>query len=337
MNRLVLGFSDKIPYLLTTLEDFPCTIIDPTGNFAEAAANITAHDDALYFDPSDAENPVGVNLLDLPPEDICSLFEAWWPQGWGAQSNWILANCLSVVPKADTILGVLKILKDKNYRTACIKHADPIVSVNWRIINGWDEKQFNAAVAPILNKVGTLLLDPVRRNILCQPYSTLTKSVVIANLNRSKIGDLTAKVLGYILMRRPGQVYIHDLGFFSSDYLASFLPQDRYTVTLQFLRQLTPKLQEAVLAIPEKIVFRTNRADAEDLMFYFGLGNASVLMDLDTEQAQTRDGTFNTEAPKSLRRLQAIRRLTRANNTRPRKQVERAIAKFLTLPPAHRE
>lgn len=334
MNRLLLGFSDKIPFLLSTLEDFPCTIIDPTGNFAEAAANITAHEDALYFDPSDTEYPVGLNILDLPPEEICNLFEAWWPQGWGAQSNWILANCLSVVPKADTILGVLKILKDKDYRTTCLKDADAVVSFNWSIINRWDEKQFNAAVAPILNKVGTLLLDPVRRNILCQPYSTLTKSVVIANLDRSKIGDLTSKVLGYILMRRPGQVYVHDLGFFSSDYLASFLTQDRYTVTLQFLRELTPKLREAVLAIPEKVIFRTSREDAEELMFYFGLGNASVLMDLDPAQAHTLDGVIKPEAPKSLRRLKTLRATTRANHTRPRKQVERAIAQFLTLPPA---
>ena len=120
MNRLVIGFSDKIPYLLSTLEGSSCTIIDPDGGFAEAAANTIADDKALYFDPSDAEHPVGLNILELPPEDICNLFEAWWPNGWGAQSNWILANCLSVVPKTDTLLGVLKILKDKNYRAKCL-------------------------------------------------------------------------------------------------------------------------------------------------------------------------------------------------------------------------
>lgn len=334
MNRLVIGFPDKVPYLLSTLEGSPCTIIDPDGTFAEEAANIISHDDVLYFDPSDKDHPVGFNLLDLPPEDICNLFEAWWPDGWGAQSNWILANCLSVVPKDDTILGVLKILRDKSYRAKCLLHPDPVAATNWGIIKSWDDKQFSAAVAPLLNKIGTLLLDPIRRNILCQSYSTLDRATVIANLDRSKIGDLTAKVLGYMLMRRPGPVYIHNLGFFSSDYLASFLAQDRYTVSLQFLRELSPMLHEAVLAIPEKVVFRTNRADAEDLMFYFGLGNASVLMDLEPKQAHTQGGIVQTEAPKSLRRLKAIRAMTRASHTRPRKQVEQAIAKFLTLPPA---
>jgi hypothetical protein len=230
MNRLIIGSPDKTDFLLQFLADdfaIGVTLIDPTGHLARAAANIVPiglTQRVLYFDPSDMGHPVGFNVLEnVPPnarqpltESICAYFEAMWPNGWGAQSNYILANCLRILldTKGSTLLGVLKLLTDKDYRNYCISHcADPVVRENWRVINAWDSRQEQAAIAPLQNKIGTLLMSPTIRNIVGQTHSTfsLTRgNIIIANLDRAKIGDLTAKLLGGLLISRSsGEVYVH--------------------------------------------------------------------------------------------------------------------------------
>jgi hypothetical protein len=84
------------------------TVIDPTGALAEAAANqlpAALTQRALYFDPADMARPIGLNILENVPvddrhrvtEQLCEYFEAMWPTGWRAQSNYILANCLRLL------------------------------------------------------------------------------------------------------------------------------------------------------------------------------------------------------------------------------------------------
>ncbi len=132
MNRLIVGSPDKTKFILQFLaEDFSSglVLIDPTGDLARAAANIVPMADtqrAFYFDPSDMAYPAGFNVLEGVPrdrhskltEDLCAYFEGMWPNGWGAQSNYILANCLRVLlaTEGSTLLGVLKLMTDKRYR-----------------------------------------------------------------------------------------------------------------------------------------------------------------------------------------------------------------------------
>src|SRR5437016_3213449 len=111
MNRLVIGSPNKTNFILEFLQnDFEngVTLVDPTGELAVAAANIVPTkltQRALYLDPSDMGHPVGLNVLENTSPDnrqplteqICAYFEAMWPNGWGAQSNYILANCLRIL------------------------------------------------------------------------------------------------------------------------------------------------------------------------------------------------------------------------------------------------
>jgi hypothetical protein len=351
MNQLFIGLPDKTDFLLQFIaRDFSrgITIIDPTGDLAVAAADIVPvglTQQALYLDPSDMAHPVGFNVLQdvaanerqLLTENICAYFEGMWPNGWGAQSNYLLANCLRVLldQKGSTLLGILKLLTDKNYRMANIAHChDPVVQENWRIINGWDRRQEQAAIAPLLNKIGTLLMSPTIRNIVGQKYSTfsLTRGkIIIANLHRAKLGDLTARLLGGLLITRSsGQVYINDVGFFASDFLASLLAQDRFSVALKFLAETwrSPTLTQALLSIDDKIVLKTNRKDAEELAFYVGAMNPRKLVDLNFTEALTPTGEITAEPIPSLKRLKAIKKRSRARHTRPRKVIEAGINSF---------
>jgi hypothetical protein len=351
MNRLIIGSPDKTSFILQFLaEDFGSglTLIDPTGALARTAANIVPVADtqrAFYFDPSDMAHPAGFNVLDGVPrdkhskltEDLCSYFEGMWPSGWGAQSNYILANCLRVLlaTEGSTLLGVLKLLTDKNYRMECLPNCtDPVVLANWAVINAWDKRQEQTAFAPLLNKIGTLLMSPTIRNIVGQKRSTFSLAqgqIIIADLDRAKLGDLTSRLLGGLLTARSsGQVYINDLGFFASDYLASLLSQDRFVVALNFLAETrrSPALTQALLSIENKIVLRTNRKDAEELSFYVNAPNPRKLIDLANDQALTPSGTFIPQPIPSLKRLKALRKRSRARHTRPRKSVEARVIPY---------
>ena len=351
MNQLLVGSPDKTDFLLQLIaEDFSrgLVLIDPTGELARAAANILPVEctqRALYLDPSDMAHPVGLNVLEnvtpdhrqILTENICSYFEAMWPNGWGAQSNYILANCLRLLldTPGETILGILKLLTHKTYRTECLLNCtDPVVRTNWGIINGWDTKQEQAAIAPLLNKIGTLLMSPTIRNIVGQKNSTffLTRNnIIIADLNRAKIGDLTARLLGGLLISRSsGHVYINDLAFFSSDHFVSLLTQNRFTVSLQFLDEIPQRLRQAVLSIDDKIVLRTNHHDAEELAFYVGVLNPRIITELSDNEALTPTGSIASLAIESRNRLKALRKRTRARHTRPRKIVETHIDSYFS-------
>jgi hypothetical protein len=353
MNRLFIGAPDKTNFILQSLADeffSGVILIDPTGELARAAADIVPVRDtqrAFYFDPSDTEYPAGFNVLaDVPPhqrsklvEDLCAYFEGMWPNGWGAQSNYILANCLRVLldTPGTTLLGVLKLLTDKAYRAQCLLNCtDPVVLANWAVINAWDKKQEQTALAPLLNKVGTLLMSPTIRNIVGQETSTFSLSrgqIVIADLERAKLGDLTARLLGGLLIARSsGQVYINELGFFASDYLTSLFSQDRFAASLNFLAETsrTPTLTQALLSIHEKIILRTNKRDAEELSFYVNAPNPRKLIDLSDGEAMTPSGFLIPQPIPPLKRLRALRKRSRARHTRPRKVVEAPIIRYFS-------
>jgi hypothetical protein len=343
MNRLLIGAADKTNLLLEILQnETSVTVIDPTGEFAEAAANqlpprLTQR--ALYFDPADMARPIGLNVLGRVPADdrhrvteqLCAYFEAMWPAGWGAQSNYLLANCLRLLLDSnETLLGALRLLTDPTFSEQLLRRCkDPVVRANWTVINSWDQKQRQAALAPLQNKLGTLLMSPMIRNIVGQKRTLFTAKtkVIIANLDRAKLGDITARLLGGLLITRStGHVVINDYGFFCAPLA---LPQERFTVALDFLDELPPRMRYDVLGIEQKFVFKTHKKDADELSFHVGLMNPRVLVDLGPDEVRTPQGLVYTAQPPSLNRLRPLKRRTRACHTRPRSQVERDIQQYL--------
>jgi hypothetical protein len=346
MNRLLIGSGDKSALLLQFLaQEFQngITLLDPTSSVAKQAANrlpvnFTQH--TIYFDPSDTAHVIGLNVLEDVPrnqrhkltEQLCSYFEAMWPNGWGAQSNFILANCIRLLldqPRS-TLLGVLTLIADPESAENLLKcTTDPVLRINWSVIRGWDRRQYQSATAPLLNKIGTLLLSPTIRNIVGQQKTTLGKAtIVIANLDRAKIGDTTSKLLGGLLVTRAtGPIAINDYGFFASPLP---LTEDRFTLAVNFLDELSDHAQQQILSIEDKYVFKTSRKDADELSFHVGLLNPRILTELRPGEAyNTREGHIWPEPPLSRKRLKAVRNRTRACHTRPRHKIENLIARHL--------
>lgn len=338
-------------------EDFSAgpVLLDPDGTLAELAANtmpVHLTERVIYLDPADYAYPKGFNILaelatveekDRLTADICAVYDTIYPVAEGtitrAMSGLLLRNCIRVLldtPGA-TILGVSKMLGDEAYRSRCIVNCkNPVVLKSWAVINGWDGKQYAAYAAFLQTKMDDLLLSTTMQNIFGQAQTTFwldRGKIVIANLNRAKIGDRNAFVLGsFLLARAKAPVYIADLGFFKSDHLSGLFSKGGYTAAVRFLDELTPTLRQAVLdPTTEKMVFRTNRQDAEELAFYVGIDNPANLMapNLDPYEYRTTSGTAVPPSPQLSNRLTAITRASRSRHARHRRAVEDAVRDFL--------
>lgn len=349
MNKLFIGSDNKTNFILESLADdfeFGVTIIDPTGQLAPAAANIVPSNliqQVLYFDPSDMAHPVGLNVLEdaspdqhqLLVDQFCATFDALFPDGKGTltrlNAEAVLANTLRILldTPGSTLLDINKVLTDSTYRAKCINNCtDPFVKGNWTSIEA-KPKQYDPAMAFLQTKMGRLLMSPMIRNIIGQPTTFTGASIIIANLDRAKIGSLYAQFLGNLLIARSsGRVYINDFASFASDNLTSLLAEDRFTISLNFLDELPQHMHGAMLRIDDKVVVKTHPKDAEVLAFYVGLMNPRRLVELREDEARTPTLWITAEPPTPAKQLKGIRKHTRAGHTRPRKLVEQTISRY---------
>ena len=117
----------------------------------------------------------------------------------------------------------------------------------WRVeFAGWNERYVSEAIAPVLNKVGAFVANPVIRNIIGQPKSSFNirqimdeGKILIVNLSKGLIGEDNAAILGSFLVtkiqlaamsrsdipriedRRPFYLYVDEFQNFATDSFVS--------------------------------------------------------------------------------------------------------------------
>ena len=116
-------------------------LIDPHGDLA---TDILDHvprsriEDVAYFDPSDAECPVGFNLLGHIPaakrhlvaSGIVGVFRGIWPDFWGPRLEYILYASIAALLDCENVslMGIPRMLSDAGYRAWVVKQIkDPMV------------------------------------------------------------------------------------------------------------------------------------------------------------------------------------------------------------------
>ena len=330
-------------------------LLDPHGDLAVAVADATpawriAHG-VIYLDPSDLAYPVGFNPLNnVAPDNrplvaahVVAAFQHIWGSSWGPRLEYILTNSLRLLLDApgSTLLGLPKLLSDPDYRSRLLAHArDPVVRNFWEVeFAQYSERFATEAIAPIQNKVGTLLSPPAIRNILGQVRSTIDirgimdrGQVLIVNLAKGKLGEAPTHLLGAFLAtafaqtaqaradvaepeRRDFTLYADEFQHFATDSFATILSEARkYHLALvlahQFVGQLPALLRQAVLGNAGSIVvFRIGAEDAPLIASELGIENAATLTDTPNFSAWTklmRDGM-----PIDTRRIDALPPLER--------------------------
>ncbi|MCB1130046.1 MAG: type IV secretion system DNA-binding domain-containing protein [Verrucomicrobiae bacterium] len=261
----------------------------------------------VVIDPSDRENPIAWNPLWRVPESrrpvvaqgLVGAFRGVWRDSWGPRMEYILLNGLRLLLDAgdESLLGLPRLLVDPGYRRMLLRRCmDPVVYRFWREeFDGWDERFRREAIAPIQNKVGQFLGDPLMRSILGQSRSRLDfrlsmdrGRIFVVSLSKGLVGEGTANLFGALLVasfheaalsraeqpeenRRPFLLVVDEFQNVVTDRFASILSEARkyglgIVLSHQYLGQLLPEIRSAALGnVGSMLLFRTGGADAEIL------------------------------------------------------------------------
>jgi energy-coupling factor transporter ATP-binding protein EcfA2 len=282
-------------------------LIDPHGDLAErvaADAPRFGRTDLIYWDVPDPSCPYGYNPLrhvrsekiPLAVSGILDAFKKLWDDAWGVRMEHILRNALyALLEMPDAILSdVLQLLADEKYRKQVASRiTNEPVRVFWLKEFPQYSLRYRAdGIAPIQNKVGAFLADPMLNRILTKPQTDLhlrqimdAGGVLVVNLAKGKIGEDSANLLGSLLVstiglaafsraeitqseRRPFYVYLDEFQSFTTLSIANMASELRkYGVALtlahQHLHQLEPDVRHAILGNAGTIIaFRIGAEDA---------------------------------------------------------------------------
>ena len=300
------------------LQDLECgngfALIDPHGDLvARIAARTPAsqRNRVVYLNTTDPAQPYGYNPLRHVSEDRIALaasgmmdvFKKMWPEAWGVRMEHILRNVLMALleqPNA-TLHDVLRMFSDNAFRKDVAKSLRN-ETVRTFLLAEFERFSFgyrSDGTAPIQNKVGAFLADPLLNRILTAPEKDLhirrimdQGQVLLVNLAKGHIGEDSSSLLGGLLVttiglaafsradtapdkRRDFFVYIDEFQSFTTLALANMLSELRkyrvgFTVAHQYLHQLEPDVRHAVLGNVGSIIsFRVGTEDASYLVREF--------------------------------------------------------------------
>lgn len=282
-------------------------LLDPHGDLVArvlACVPPERQSDLIYFDASDASHPLAFNPLEsiapskrpLAASGMLSVFKNIWADSWGPRLEHILRNALLALldqPQA-TLADVAKLLDDRAFRKNAAAYVqNSVVQDFWlKEYEGYPHRLRAEAIAPLQNKVGAFLANPILQGILTQQRSAFRLrqvmdegKIFLVNLAKGKLGEDVSALLGSLLVsrmhlaalsradvpeadRRDFYLYLDEFHTFTTLSLAEMLSELRkYRLSLilahQYLTQLDPKIRDAVLGnVGTMIAFRIGATDA---------------------------------------------------------------------------
>jgi type IV secretory pathway TraG/TraD family ATPase VirD4 len=286
-------------------------VLDPHGDLVVKLLNHipkVRQADVIYFNPADITAPIGFNILEkfssgqeyLLASGIISIFKKLWPESWGPRLEHILRNSILTLLEFNgtTLLDLPKLLTDKQFRAALISMLS-----NEQLKDFW-LKEFESfspnfrseAIAPVQNKVGQFITNPIIRAIIGQKQSIFSMrqvmdegKILLVNLAKGRIGEDSCKLLGSLLLtsielaalsradiaeesnRRDCYVFIDEAHNFLTENLATVLSESRkyhvsYILASQYLEQFDEKLRAAIFGnVGTLISFRIGARDSQYL------------------------------------------------------------------------
>ncbi|MCY4010607.1 MAG: type IV secretion system DNA-binding domain-containing protein [Candidatus Saccharibacteria bacterium] len=283
-------------------------IVDPHGDFALNNLNNISKSrikDVVYFNPADADYPIGFNPLEILDErlkvniasDLVGVMKKMF-DSWGPRLEYILRYTILALldNPGSTMLDITSMLTNKNFRKKILGNVQDVVVLNfWRKeFDTWDNRFQAEAVAPVLNKVGAFTANPIIRNIIGQPKGSFNirqimdeGKILILNLSRGLIGEDNASILGAMIItkiqlaaisradisideRRPFYLYVDEFQNFATDSFAVILSEARkyklhLTLANQYISQMPEEVSSAVFGNVGTIV--SFRVSPEDAPF----------------------------------------------------------------------
>ncbi len=201
-------------------------VIDPHGDLIDEIVKFIPPDraeDVIYFDPSDTERPMGLNLLEAKTEDqkhfittaiINLMYKLYDPQRTGIigpRFEHAVRNAMLTVmyePGA-TFVEVMRILQDPKYVQEILpKVEDPIVRRYWTDqIAQTSDFHKSEVLDYIVSKFGRFVTNKTMRNIIGQSKSAFDfrqvmdeGKILLINLSKGKLGEENSSFLGLVLI-----------------------------------------------------------------------------------------------------------------------------------------
>lgn len=286
-------------------------VIDPHGSMAENLLGYVPESrikDTIYFAPFDTDHPISFNVMEdvgvdkrhLVANGLMNAFKKIWVDAWSARMEYILNNVLLALLEYpdSTILGVNRILSDKDYRDEVVsKVTDSSVKAFWTDeFAKYGERYMQEAGAAIQNKIGQFVSNPLVRNIIGQPKSSFDvrkimdeKKILIMNLSKGRMGIENSALLGNMLVTKiylgamsradasPAELqklpnfyfYVDEFQSFANESFADILSEARkyklsLTIAHQYINQMPEEVRDAVFGnVGSMVTFRIGPEDAE--------------------------------------------------------------------------
>jgi hypothetical protein len=282
-------------------------LFDPHGDLAEElVTQVPAfrRKDLIYLNVPDKSllwhfNPfagVSTDRRALAAAGLVEVFKKLWSDDWGPRLEHLLRNVVFTLLETGnaTFADIPRLFSDKDYRASVVrKVTNGMVRTFWEKEFAGYSPAFRAVVtAPLLNKVGAFLTDPLLHSILTGERSSLDLrrvmdegKILVVNLSKGRIGEGPASLLGSLLVshlflagleradlpqekRRDFYLYLDEFHTFATLTLATMLSELRkYRLNLvlahQYLSQLETEIRDAVFGNAGTfIAFRVGALDA---------------------------------------------------------------------------
>jgi type IV secretory pathway TraG/TraD family ATPase VirD4 len=203
-------------------------VIDPHGDLIEGILNRIPPEraeDVIYFDPSDTERPMGLNMLEAYTEEqkhfvvtsiVGLMYKLYDPQKTGIigpRFEHAVRNAMLTVmyQPGSTFIEVVRILTDAAYVQELLpKVTDPIIRRYWtdQIAQTADFHK-SEVLDYIVSKFGRFVTNKMIRNIIGQSHSSFDfrkcmdeGKILLINLSKGKLGEENSNFLGLILVPR---------------------------------------------------------------------------------------------------------------------------------------
>jgi len=205
-------------------------MIDPHGTDIEdvlGAIPDSRVDDVIYFDPSNLDRAVGLNMLEYDinkPEqktfvvnELFSIFQKLYganPESMGPMFEQYFRNATLLVMEdpdtGSTLMDISRVMVDAPYRKMKLEKAkNPVVVQFWREIatKAGGEASLENIVPYIVSKFDVFTANDYMRPIIGQQKSAFNfrqvmdeKKILLVNLSKGRLGEINANLIGMIFV-----------------------------------------------------------------------------------------------------------------------------------------
>lgn len=300
-------------------------VIDPHGDLVEKILGYVPKAriaDTVYFNTTETEAPVGLNILnaeteeeiELLADDMVVMFRRLSGESWGPRMESILRYTGHALLRARGVgfLDMSDFLQDEKFRARVLSQVDfPPVVKFW-------ERDFpempKGSVHPLLVRMGKFELSASLYRILGAReggfnfYDAIRKKqIVLVNLSRGQIGQDNASLIGSMVVsqiqlaamrqarlpeeeRIPFYLYADEFQNYTTSSFETILSEARkYQLCLilahQFISQLEDGIRKAILGnVGTMCVFPIGIEDARFLRGALGIFEPDDLVNLDAQK-----------------------------------------------------